>query len=149
MVIGHLGPGQSEGARNEPARLRHGPTWWVEQRSSSLLLEKTAEDVSWLNLRTKRKYRQLRSHKIRAAIHRRDDEIAAGRMKRAFASLLGKQRSSFAYDTLTADDGSTITDAIKIHRRLQQHYCEVFGNDPESLIQQLDLDQPCLGSTPT
>jgi hypothetical protein len=67
-------------------------------------------------------------------------------MQMALASLLGKHKQSFLYDTWHCADGSYDADPVEIHRQIQTHYRKHFSADPESLIQRLNLDLPEFGS---
>jgi hypothetical protein len=58
--------------------------------------------------RCKRVYRSLRSASIRVAVKKRQLRLTSGRMRSALASLLVTQRSSFLYDTLLCEDGSSM-----------------------------------------
>lgn len=124
----------------------HTYSWWVQHRIRSDLIQSLDQDIAHLNRRCKRKYRQLRNRRIREAVHKRNANISSNRLKAAFVSLLGNQRSSYNYDTLLEADGSLQTDPVKIHRHFQRHYSNLFDNDPDSLIQRLGLDKDDLAS---
>jgi hypothetical protein len=55
-------------------------------------------------------------------------------MRTALASLLGKHKSSFLYETLMCEDGSFDADPVVIHRQVQEHYKSYFAVIPESLL---------------
>jgi hypothetical protein len=77
---------------------------------------------------------------------KRQQQLTTGRMRQATASLLGRRRSSFLYDTLFCADKFYDADLVKIHRRIQSYYMKYFSAGPESLIQRMNLILPDLGS---
>jgi hypothetical protein len=124
-----------------------GPDWWFHARDINEIRGSLELDIKKLNRRGKRSRRSLRSASIKDAVLKRQQQLTTGRIRQALASLLGKQRSSFLYDTLLCVDGSSDADPVEIHRRIQSHYMKYFSADPESQIQRLGLDLPDLGST--
>jgi hypothetical protein len=83
-----------------------GPDWWFTARSAKEIRGNFALDIRTLNARCKRKYRSLRSASIRDQVLKRQERLLNGRMRIALASLLGKRKSSFLFDTLLCVDGS-------------------------------------------
>jgi hypothetical protein len=81
----------------------------------------------------------MRSASIRAHVKKRQERLTTGRMRAALASLLGKYKNVFLYDTLLCEDGSFDADPIVIHRTLQRYYMKYFSVVPESSLQTLDL----------
>jgi hypothetical protein len=96
-----------------------GPDWWFHDRDINEIKDSLELDIKMLNKRSKRSRRSLRSASIKAAVLKRQQQLTTGRMRQALASLLGKQRSSFLYDTLLCVDGSYAADPVEIHRRIQ------------------------------
>jgi hypothetical protein len=95
---------------------------------------------------TKRKYRHLLSAQIKSAVEARETRIFTGRMKSAFASLLGNKQEPFLYDLMEREDGTQSADRVEIHRTFQHHFKQHFSTNPDSLMQQLGLDLPKLQS---
>ena len=122
------------------------PDWWGRARQVSDIQQALDSDIRFLNRRLKRKRRHLLSASIRDYVRLREEKLDSNRMKAAFASLLGKQRSHYQYDTLEMPDGLLSTDPVEIHRFFQLHYKKLFSTDPDSYVQRLGLDLPDLGS---
>jgi hypothetical protein len=111
-----------------------GPDWWFSARSAKKIRGNLALDIRTLNARYKRKYRSLCSASIKDQVLKRQEQLLNGRMRIALASLLGKRKSSFLFDTLLCVDGSHDADPVSIHRTIQSHFMRYFSAVPENLL---------------
>jgi hypothetical protein len=124
----------------------HLPHWRLQSHGVATLQADLEDEMSQLRKLTKKKYRHLLSAQIKSAVEARETRIFSGRMKSAFASLLGNKQEPFLYDLMEREDGTQSADKVEIHRTFQQHFQQHFGTNPDSLTQQLGLDLPELQS---
>jgi hypothetical protein len=120
----------------------HLPDWWLQPHNIATLQADLEDQMCQLRKLTKLKYRHLLSVQIKSAVEARETRVLSGRMKSAFASLLGNKQEPFLYDLMERVDGTQSADKVEIHRTFQQHFQSHFGTNPESLMQQLGLDLP-------
>jgi hypothetical protein len=123
-----------------------GPNFWFKVRNIDKMWDLLRLDIRHLEKRAKGTVRSMRSASIRAHVKKRQERLTTGRMRAALASLLGKYKNVFLYDTLLCDDGSF--DPFVIHRTLQRYYMKYLSVVPESSLQTLALDLPLWGSIP-
>jgi hypothetical protein len=124
----------------------HLPDWWLQSHGIVTLQADLEDQMCQLRKLTKQKYRHLLSAQIKSAVEARETRVLSGRIKSAFASLLGNKQEPFLYDLMERVDGTQSADKVKIHRTFQQHFQNHFSTNPESLMQQLGLDLPELQS---
>jgi hypothetical protein len=125
-----------------------GPDFWFKVRNIDKMRDLLRLDIRHLEKRAKGTVRSMRSASIRAHVKKRQERLTTGRMRAALASLLGKNKNVFLYDTLQCEDGYFDADPIVIHRTLQRYYMKDFLVVPESSLQTLALDLPLWGSIP-
>jgi hypothetical protein len=82
-----------------------GPDWWFHARDITEIRDFLEMNIKSLNGRCKWSRRSLRSVSIKDAVLKRQQQLTTGRIRQALTSLLGKQRSSFLYDTLLCVNG--------------------------------------------
>jgi hypothetical protein len=120
----------------------HLPEWWLRDHGLATLQTDLDDQICQLKKLTKQKYRHLLSAQIKSAVEARETRVFLGRIKSAFASLLGNKQEPFLYDLMERVDGTQSADKVEIHRTFQQHFQSHFSTNPESLMQQLGLDLP-------
>jgi hypothetical protein len=125
-----------------------GADFWFKVRNIDKMRDLLRLDIRHLEKRAKGTVRSIRSASIQAHVEKRQERLTSGRMRAALASLLGKYKNVFLYDTLQCEDGSFDADPIVIHRTLQRYYMKYFSVVPESSLQTLALDLPLWGSIP-
>jgi hypothetical protein len=125
-----------------------GPDFWFKVRNIDKMQDLLRLDIRHLEKRAKGTVRSMCSAFIRAHVKKRQERLTTGRMRAALASLLGKYKNVFLYDTLQCEDGSFDADPIVIHRTLQRYYMKYLSVVPESSLQTLALDLPLWGSIP-
>jgi hypothetical protein len=124
----------------------HLPEWWLQAHGIVTLQTDLEDQMCQLRKLTKQKYRHLLSAQIKSAVEARETRVFFGRMKSAFASVLGTKQEPFLYDLMERVDGTQSADKVEIHLIFQQHFQNHFSTNPESLMQQLGLDLPELQS---
>jgi hypothetical protein len=125
-----------------------GPDFWFKVRNVDKMRDLLRLDIRHLEKRAKGTVRLMRSASIQTHVKKRQERLTTGRTRAALASLLGKYKNVFLYETLQCEDGSFDADPIVIHRTLQRYYMQYFSVAPELSLQTLALDLPLWGSIP-
>ena len=120
-------------------------TEWTNQDPSENLTHQLLENVESLTFQHKKMLRQDQRKYIQAAIDRRDNLAAHGKLKRVITSLFRKQGPSTSADVVTID-GKITSDPEEIHNHLTKGWEKQFLNPAESLPTRAGLE-PSLSRT--